>query len=113
MKWSVFYLCVVLEPPASKFPEALTVYAVPRVQPRPAESQDLGIGPGNLCGPQTSQVSLLDLRVCASWAWAIGSTEMGLTGSESGNILGHNSCVMRKGKRNAKPALGPALPLTG
>ena len=113
VKRSVFSLCAVLEPPASKFPGALTEYAVPRVQPRPAESQYLGIGSGNLRGPQTSQVSLLDPRVCGSWAWAIGSTEMSLTGSESGNILDHNSCVMRKGKRNAKPALRPALPLTG
>ena len=168
-------------------PDWATFTSLHRAQPRPAESQYLGIGPGNLHGPQTSQLSFLDPQVCGSWAWAIGSTEVGVRGSESGNmracvlscfslvqlcvtlwtmarflcpwdspgknigvgwhvllqeislrvqtcvcyvscldsqvlyhlchlsgnIFGSNSSVMRKGKRNTKPAPGPALPLTG
>ena len=58
-------------------------------------------------------MSLLYPGVCGSWAGAIGATKIGLTGSESGNIFGHYSCVRRKAKRNAKSAPGPALLLTG
>ena len=64
-----------------------------RTQPRPAESQYLGIGPGNFHGPQTSQVSFLDPRVCGRWAWAIGLAEVGLRGSESGNM---RACVLSR-----------------
>lgn len=51
LKWGVLYLNVVQERPSPKFPGALTEHAVPRAPPRPAESQHLGIRPGNLLGP--------------------------------------------------------------
>lgn len=83
-----------------------------RPQPRTAESQYLGIWPGNLQAQQTSQVSVLYPGICGSWVWALGSIWMGFTVLESEKILSHNSCVMRKGKRIAKWGLGPVLPLT-